>query len=56
MLTLIQTLVGIGIFIGCIAAFGGWGILVFIGTYIALGVLAQMANPGKREDKYGNWR
>lgn len=56
MATIIQALVGIGIFVGCIAAFGGWGILVFIGAYIVLGALAQRANPGKREDKYGNWR
>jgi hypothetical protein len=35
------TLIGIGIFIGCIAAFGPWGILVFIVSYYVLGFLAR---------------
>ena len=50
----LATLIGIGAFIVCIVAFGGWGILVFIGSYFVLGLLAQLCNPGKREDKYGN--
>ena len=54
--TIIATLIGIGIFIGFIAVFGWMGIIWFILSYIILGVLAQLRNPGKREDKYGNWR
>lgn len=52
----IATLIGIGCFIGFIAAFGWMGIVWFFVVYVILGILAQVANPGKREDKYGNWR
>ena len=52
----LATIIGIGIFIACIAMFGWLWILVFIGSYIVLGFLAQLRNPGKRDDKYGNWR
>ena len=50
------TLIGIGAFIGFIAVFGWMGIVWFFVSYFILGFLAQLRNPGKREDKYGNWR
>ncbi len=53
---LISALIAIGIIIGCIYAFGWWGILAIIIIYFVLGVLAKLRNPGKTEDKYGNWR
>ena len=52
----ISVLIALGVIIGCIAIFGWWGIPAIIGIYWLFGVLAHLANPGKREDKYGNWR
>lgn len=52
----VSALIAIAVIIGCIYAFGWWGILAIIGIYFVLGVLAKRGNPGKTEDKYGNWR
>jgi hypothetical protein len=52
----ISVLIALGIIVGSIAVFGWWGIAVIIGVYYVFGVLAKLLNPGKREDKYGNWR
>ena len=56
MMFAISSLITIAIIIGCIYLFGWWGIPVIIVIYFALGVLAKRRNPGKTEDKYGNWR
>ena len=53
---LFSVLIALGIIVGSIAVIGWWGIPVIIGVYYVFGILAQLANPGKREDKYCNWR
>ena len=52
----ISAFVAITIIVGCIFAFGWWGLLVIVGIYFVLGVLAKRSNPGKTDGKYGNWR
>ncbi len=52
----VSALIGIATIIGCIYAFGWWGIPALIVIYVVLGALAKHGNPGKTEDKYGNWR